>query len=258
VAAVAVTVRFYGPLNDFLPRARHGRRFVHRLRAPASVKDTIEALGVPHPEVDVILVNGRAVDFTARVDDHDDLAVYPPFTSIPLDGVTRVGVVPANPPRFAVDIHLSKLASWLRLAGLDTVVIADDGELARVGGDEDRIVLTRDVALLKRSAVRCGHWIRHTDPEWQLVEVLRSFDVARAVAPFTRCMACNTPLTAADTSAVSDRVPECARELFREFSECPGCRRVYWQGSHYPRLRAALERAAARAGSPQSGPDPRP
>ena len=253
-----MTVRFYGALNDFLPHVRRGTRFVHHLRDRASAKDTIEALGVPHPEVDLILLNGQPAAFTASVTNDDDLAVYPPFAAIPLDGVTRVGLIPPDPPRFAADIHLRKLASWLRLAGLDAIVIDDDAELARAGGDDGRIVLTRDVALLKRGVVRCGYWIRHTDPEWQLVEVLRRFDVTQALAPFTRCMACNTPLVAADISAVGDRVAECTRGLFSEFRECPCCRRVYWQGSHYPRLRAALERAAARSGRAQSDADTRP
>jgi len=247
-----VTVRFYGALNDFLPRARRGTRFVHHLRDRASVKDVIEALGVPHPEVDLILLNGRPTDFAALVIDEDDLAVYPPFADIPLDGVARVGVAPPDPPRFALDIHLSKLAAWLRLAGLDVVVIADDAELAHAGGPDGRVVLTRDVALLKRGIVQHGYWVRHTDPEWQFVEVLRRFDVRAALAPFTRCMACNCLLVLVDTATVSDRVPGCTRELFSEFRECPGCRRVYWQGSHYPRLCAALERAAERASTPQS------
>jgi uncharacterized protein with PIN domain len=249
VAAPAVTVRFYGALNDFLPRARRGVRFAHHLRAPASVKDTIEAIGVPHPEVDLILLNGDPVDFSALVSGDDDLSVYPRFVGIELDAVTHVGEMPADATRFALDVHLSKLASWLRLAGFDVVVIADDAELAKSGGEDARIVLTRDVALLKRGIVRYGAWIRSTDPEWQLAEVLQRFDLAPAVSPFTRCMQCNSPLVTADAAAVSDRLPPRTRERFSNFRECSGCGRVYWQGSHYPRLCAALELAVSRAGS---------
>src|SRR5438093_5866199 len=107
--------RFYGRLNDFLQANQRGRRFTYVVGAPASVKDTIEALGVPHPEVDVILVNGTAEDFTCRLRDGDDVAVYPEFRSIDLAGLRRAGADGPHPARFALDVHLGKLASLLRL-----------------------------------------------------------------------------------------------------------------------------------------------
>lgn len=241
-----MTVRFYAQLNDFLPRSRRGVRFVHRLRAPASVKDTIEALGVPHPEVDLILVNGAPADYSTRVDDADDLAIYPSFRWLPLDGITTVGAVPPDATRFAVDVHLSRLASLLRLAGFDAIVVADDAALAGMGGEPARVVLTRDVALLKRGVVRYGHWVRSTNPERQLSEVVERFGISDAVAPFTRCTQCNTPLIDAAPADVADRIQPCTRAEFNQFRECPGCRRVYWKGSHYPRLLATLERAVGR------------
>ncbi|PYR80567.1 MAG: twitching motility protein PilT [Acidobacteria bacterium] len=224
------TFRFYAQLNDFLPHAlRHGR-FAHPLRGPASVKDAIESLGVPHPEVDVITVNGEAAGFTYRLRDGDHVCVYPVFRQLDLGGLARVGTDPPRPVRFALDIHLRKLASLLRLAGFDAMLLTEDAEVAETSAAEGRVALTRDVGLLKRSVVQHGRWIRNTDPELQLAEVLDRFDLASEMTPFTRCMECNTPLVRVDEN----------------FHRCPGCERLYWRGSHYDRLVELLERTRAR------------
>jgi uncharacterized protein with PIN domain len=242
-----VTVRFYGGLNDFLRHAQRHVRFAHDLRRRASVKDVIEALGVPHAEVDVILVNGEPSAFSRLLQPDDDVAAYPRFRAIDVDAAMRAGEDPPRPIRFALDQHLRKLAALLRLAGFDALLVAEDAELAEAGAREQRVVLTRDVALLKRSLVRHGYWVRHVDPEEQLTEVLRRFELAAAMTPFARCSRCNAPLVAADAQAVAARVAACTRAEFTEFHECPGCARVYWKGSHYARLRHMLERASARA-----------
>jgi uncharacterized protein with PIN domain len=238
-----VLIRFYAQLNDFLPAHQRGRRFTHVLGAPSSVKDVIEALGVPHPEVDVILIDGEAVDFTHRVRGREEVAVYPAFRSIDIGAFPRTGADPPSPVRFVVDVHLRKLASLLRLAGFDAVLLAGDAEVVNAATDEGRIALTRDVGLLKRSAVRHGYWVRQTDPELQLAEILQRFDLAGRIAPFVRCTRCNTLLVAVDAGAVADRLPPRTRECFHHFHECPGCGRIYWRGSHYDRLVRLLERA---------------
>jgi uncharacterized protein len=247
---VDLSFRFYAQLNDFLPKSRRGRRFAHSLPAPASVKDTIEALGVPHPEVDVILVNGRAEDFGYRLRHGDSVAVYPPFRSLDLGDLRRAGSDPPLEPRFALDVHLGRLAAFLRLAGFDTEVVADDAGLAASAGRAGRIVLTRDVALLKRGDVRHGHWVRHTSPEKQLAEVLARFDLARRMKPFTRCVRCNTPLVDVAAETVAARLPPRTRACFQAFTRCPGCERVYWRGAHYQRLNELLERARRRGQGP--------
>jgi len=253
-----VSFRFYAQLNDFLPPIwRHGR-FAYALRAPASVKDVIEALGVPHPEVDVITVNGEARDFTYRLRDGDHVCVYPLFRSLDLEGLSRVGSDPPRPVRFALDVHLRKLASLLRLAGFDAVLLTDDAEVAEVSATEERVALTRDVGLLKRSIIRHGYWVRHTDPELQLVEVLDRFNLAGQMHPFVRCMECNTLLTAVDADAIAERLPAGTRECCTQFHLCPGCGRIYWQGSHYDRLLRLLERARERAASPANTIDSKP
>jgi len=245
-----VSFRFYAQLSDFLPPGRRGRRFTHLLAGPASVKDTIEALGVPHSEVDLILINGQMEDFSHPLSIGDDVSVFPAFRAIDVTSLRRVGADAPRPARFALDVHLRKLASLLRLAGFDAVLLADDAELAGTAARDERILLTRDIGVLKRSVVRHGYWIRHTDPELQLAEVIERFDLIGQMEPFTRCLRCNTPVVPVELAAVADRLLPDTRAAFQRFHQCPGCERVYWRGSHYDRLGRLLERARERVEVP--------
>lgn len=251
-AVPRVSFRFYAALNDFLPRERRGRRFGYDAEAHASAKDAIEAAGVPHPEVDLILVNGTPVEFGWRLRDGDDVAVYPRFRSIEIDPRARLAPPVPAPARFVADIHLAKLTARLRLAGFDTVEADIDAELASRAERESRIALTRDRELLKRRPVAVGYWIRQADPDEQFVEVLRYFDLGGDVKPFTRCLRCNAVLRPVARDVVLDRLPPGIVPAFREFHECPSCGRVYWRGSHYDRLRRRLDQALARAAQAKS------
>src|SRR5690242_15089426 len=186
--------RFYAQLNDFLPRHLRQCRFSRAIQSRTSVKDAIEGLGVPHTEVDLILLNGEGSDFGHQLRDGDDVAVYPAFRSIDARPMRRAGSDAPRPVRFAIDVHLGKLASLLRLAGFDAVVLDDDAELAVTAAREARVVLTRDVGVLKRTIVQHGHYVRHTAPESQLSEILERFELVDQMAPFTRCLRCNTPV----------------------------------------------------------------
>jgi uncharacterized protein with PIN domain len=242
--------RFYAELNDFLPREQRGRPMTHDVDARSTLKDTIESLGVPHPEIDLLAVNGRIVDFGYRPRDGDRVAAYPRFWSIALDDRHRLAGAVPEPARFVTDVHLAQLTARLRLAGFDVVEASEDEEVARISERDARIALTRDRELLKRKCIRVGRWIRHGDPDEQFVEVLGRFDLVPHVKPFTRCLRCNAILEPVAGADVADRIPPGIPPLFRDFHTCPVCRRVYWRGSHYDRLRRrlqeALERAAAR------------
>jgi uncharacterized protein with PIN domain len=236
--------RFYAELNDFLPRERRSVTFTHSFHGSASIKDRIEALGVPHTEVDLILVNGESVDFSYRVRDGDRISVYPVFESIDITPVVRVRPQPLREPRFVLDIHLGRLAGYLRMLGFDSVYRNDytDAELARVSSEEHRILLTRDRGLLKRSRVTHGYCLREIhSPRRQLAEVLRRFDLFNAMQPFRRCMRCNDLLHPVSRDAVQDRLPPLTREHYEEFHRCASCDRIYWKGSHYDRMRAFID-----------------
>jgi uncharacterized protein len=247
---LSISVRFYGELNDFLPSAHRQATLVCALETSASIKDVVETLGVPHPEIDLLVVNGRSVDFAARVRDGDRVAVYPPFRAFDLDAGARLGPSPQAEPRFVADVHLGRLAAYLRLAGFDTAYRNDyrDHEIVAISASEDRTVVTRDVGVLKHRSVARGYFVRETRPARQLVEVLRRFDLAARAVPFTRCLRCNGRLEIVSKDDVEHLLPPRTREHYREFSRCPVCARIYWQGSHYTQMSVFLAKALALAG----------
>ncbi len=236
--------RFYAELNDFLPPGRRNVAFTRPFELSASVKDMIEALGVPHPEIALILVNGRPVDFAWPVQDGDRISVYPPWRTIEVTGATLVPARAHHEARFVLDTHLGRLARYLRMLGFDAVyhTTCSDQELAEICDDEDRILLSRDRGLLKRGAVRQGYYVRETDPRRQLSEVVRRFELSGDVLPFRRCLRCNSPLRVAPKQSISDRLGERTARHYDDFWICPGCDRVYWKGSHYEHMRRFMAR----------------
>ncbi len=246
--------RFYAELNDFLPAAKRQVLFDYPFELSRSVKDMIEALGIPHTEVDLILVSNsqspdravesRSVDFSYQVQDGDEISVYPVFESIDITALARVRPQPLREVRFILDMHLGKLALYLRMLGFDTLYRNDytDEELARISNTEGRILLTKDRGLLKRNEVTHGYYVRETDPQRQIIEILQRFDLADAVRPFRLCLRCNTPLQPVAKQAIVHRLPPRAREYYDEFHICPTCARIYWRGSHYDRMQRSIER----------------
>jgi len=239
-----VYLRFYAELNDLLPPPRRAGCIVHSLETPASVKDVIEALGVPHTEVDLVLVNGESVEFSWLVHDGDRVGVYPVFRSIDITRLTHVRAQGYSEKRFVVDTHLGRLAAYLRILGFDSLYRNDyqDEDLAQISRDEERILLTRDRGLLKRSVVTRGFFVREAHPRQQLLEVLRRFDLSGSIAAFRRCVHCNTLLEPASKELITERLPPKTRRYYNEFRICPGCRRIYWKGSHYQRMQGLIER----------------
>jgi len=238
--------RFYEELNDFLPRGRRRTSFEQGFFGNPAVKDTVEALGVPHAEVDLILVNGESVSFSHHLHDGDRVAVYPVFESLDLSGVTRLRERPLREPTFILDVHLGKLARYLRLFGFDSSYRNDfqDEEIIRIAADEKRIILTRDLGILKNGRVTHGYWLRSQEPQEQLRELFDRLDLSGCVRPFTRCPVCNGVLERLAREAVAGALPPATRERYEEFARCRSCGHIYWKGSHYGALRALVERYA--------------
>lgn len=236
-------LRFYAELNDFLPPHRRQITFTHEFSGQVSVKDLVESLGIPHTEIDLILVNGASVDFGYRVKDNDRVSVYPVFESMDIRSLLRLRPEPLRETKFVLDIHLGRLAAYLRMLGFDTVYRNDspDEKLAQVSALEARVLLTRDRGLLKRSIVTHGYWIRSTSPRLQLLEVLRRFDLFSSVRAFQRCMKCNGVLKRVAKETVAHRLPSSTRQSQKQFQCCPECHRIYWKGSHYHRMTRLLE-----------------
>jgi len=249
------TFRFYAELNDFFPPHKRQRPFAHQFELSASVKDMIEALGVPHTEVDLILANGQSVDFSYPVQPGDRISVYPVFESIDISPIVRVRPQPLRDPRFVLDVHLGRLAGYLRLLGFDTLYRNNytDEELAQISSRQSRILLTRDRGLLKRSIVTHGYCLRTTNPFEQLSEVLGRFDLLESVRPFQRCMRCNGLPQRVDKAEIIDQLPPKTQQYYNEFRQCQSCGNVYWKGSHYRRMQQFVEQIMSPLKKPFSG-----
>jgi hypothetical protein len=245
-----VFLRFYAELNDHLPPASQFQTVERPLLVPGSVKDLIESCGVPHTEVELIVVNGVSVDFSCLARAGDRIAVYPVFEGVDVTPVLRVRPAPLRDPRFVLDVHLGKLAAYMRMLGFDTLYrnCFGDAELAHLSATAQRTLLTRDRGLLKHGEVTHGYWLRQTDSRRQLAEIVQRFDLARMLRPFTRCMACNGVLQIVAKEQVCHRLPPRVAEVHTEFKQCPECLRVYWRGSHYRRMQAWIEDLARPPG----------
>lgn len=240
---VAATFRFYEELNDFLAPDRRGREFACACARAATTKHMIEALGVPHTEVELVLVNGESVGFDRRLADGDRVAVYPKFEALDIAPLLRVRAQPLRVTQFIADAHLGGLARLLRMSGFDTRHdnhLRDD-EIERISSTEGRIVLTRDRDLLKRRGITHGCYVHAVRPAEQLREIFTRLDLARSARPFTLCLHCNAPLRPIDKAQVGPELPPTVRAQYERFSACDGCGRVFWEGSHWRRMRSMLE-----------------
>lgn len=239
---VSATFRFYEELNDFLPAERRGQAFTCECARAATVKHMIEALGVPHTEVELVLVNGESVDFGRLIEAGDRLAVYPRFETLDITPLLKVRTQPLRVLRFVADAHLGGLARLLRMSGFDTLYDNDfeDGQIAELAAAQQRIVLTRDRELLKRRIVSHGCYVHALKPALQLRELFERLDLARSARPFTLCVHCNLPLHELDTELARARVPPRAAWLYSRFLTCDACQRIYWEGSHWRNMCALL------------------
>ncbi|MBC7690693.1 MAG: twitching motility protein PilT [Methylotenera sp.] len=221
----------------------------HSFRGSPSVKDVIEALGVPHVEVGKILLtrcgSQKAVSWDLKLEVGDEFEVedllsqkVPDFQPELRPELGLMGEL-----RLVLDGHLGRLAAYLRLLGIDTHwhQHADDPDLAEISARENRILLTRDIGLLKRTRVVHGRWVRATDPKLQVTEVFEHFALLRQqVRPFTRCLSCNGLLTEVPKKSIEHLLLPQTRVHYEEFFQCQSCRRVYWKGPHFEKMQELI------------------
>lgn len=236
--------RFYAELNELLSPKGRGRSIVHTFAVAPSLKDVIEAFGVPHTEVGLILANGEGAAFSRLLRDGDNISVYPVFRSLDLAPLAPLQPRPEEEMRFVLDTHLGKLAAHLRMLGFDSLYRNDcpDEELAQISATGQRILLSRDRGLLRRSIVTRGYLVRAANPREQLNEVCRRFNLYRFIDPFRRCLNCNTLLQVVSKDLIRDRLQPETRKHYDEFRICPQCNRLYWKGSHYQHMTRLIER----------------
>jgi uncharacterized protein with PIN domain len=229
----AASFRFEGELERFLPRARRGFALLHEYARAATLKQAIESLGVPHTEVGRLMVNGEGATLARTVRENDSVVAFP----------HEPGRGPFEAPlSFIADAHMGGLARMLRMLGFDTIYdnTLQDAAIVECAASERRVVLTRDRELLKCRDVLRGCYVHALKPEAQLREVAQRYPIAAHMHPFTLCLHCNLPLEPAAMHVVCERVPEPIRSQYDRFMHCPGCDRVFWEGSHWDRMRSVL------------------
>lgn len=238
-----ITIRFYEELNDFLPKPHRKKPIEHTFFGTPTLRDIIESLGIPHTEVDLILANSQPAEFSYKPAGGDYISVYPKFETFDISTVTQLNPRPLRIIKFILDVHLGKLAHYLRMLGFDTLYRnnLDDPEIIDIALKEHRIILTRDKQLLKNGKVTHGYYVRSENPLVQIREVIGRFDLKHSAIPFSRCIECNGELEKITFIEAEPFLEEGTKENFDQFYRCKNCRRIYWEGSHYDRMVKLVE-----------------
>ena len=237
------TLRLYAELNDFIPIQNRHKSHLITCDDHCTIKHIIESLGIPHTEIEIILANGNSVDYAYIPKSGDYISVYPVFEALDISPLLKIRKTVLRKPAFVLDTHLGKLATYLRMVGLDSIYnnSASDDELAHISSSQNRILLTKDRGLLKRKIITHGYIVRNIFPKDQLIEVIHKFDLKRQLRPFTICLRCNGALVQVDKSKVSELLEESTLKYYDEFWFCIGCGKLYWKGSHYQSMRLFLD-----------------
>ena len=238
-----VNIRFYAGLNDLLPASLRDTGFNYDIIKPRSVKDLIESIGVPHPEIDLIFIDDESVDFNYLVEGGEQIRIYPPIKR--LDKTSLVHNYPQllSEPRFLLDVHLGRLATYLRMLGFDTLYRNDydDHDLADTSAKQNRILLTCDRKLLMRKQVSYGYLVRSRKPRQQIVEVVKRFDLSRYQPGVARCMKCNGIIDIVEKQQVESQLLPLTKKHYDRFYQCDTCHKIYWQGSHFENMQVLIK-----------------
>jgi uncharacterized protein len=237
-----VTLHFLADLNDFLQENQRDKDIQYDLDKPRSVKDLIESFGVPHTEINIIIANDQSVDFNYPVRPEDNIQVYPAFQQPDVSPITQLQSVP-HEPRFILDVHLGKLAAYMRMMGFDTLYRNDydDPHLASISANEDRILLTCDVRLLMRKEIDYGYFVRSRIPKQQFIEVMERFQLKDRYQPFSRCIECNGFIQPVDKEDITSQLQAKTRQYYNDFYQCQNCHKIYWEGNHVMQMQTVIK-----------------
>ena len=239
-----VSFIFLGYLKQLLKKElRTASTFLHYFDRRASIKDVIESLGIPHPVIGNLIVNGQEVEFDYILLDNDAVEVSPltppvnPFipTVLRPEALEKIS--------FTVDVNAGKLALFLRMLGFDTVYENNtiNDRLVEIAQSENRILLTRDATLLKRKIIMHGYLLREQDPNRQLIEVLLLYDLSSRIKPLSRCIPCNGLLVPISKEVIMERLEPLTRQYYHSFHICEECGKIYWPGSHQEKINLLID-----------------
>ncbi len=238
-----IKILFHGKLNDFLPDFRRGIYFEQPIQKSRSVKDLIESIGIPHTEVDVILVNSQSVDFNFLVSGKASLEVYPVDMQPNAESLIHNAMPIPKEPRFVLDVHLGKLAGYMRMLGFDTLYRNDydDPELADISSKQHRILITCDKKLLMRKKILMGYFVRSRKPKEQVKELLVHFNLFDYSHRHALCLSCNGKIYAVNKASIQHELLPLTREHYQTFYRCNDCKKIYWEGSHHAQMQQLIQ-----------------
>ena len=171
--------RFYEELNEFLPKHRRKTDFQVHFKGRRSIKEMIEAFGVPHTEIDLILVNGKSVEFTYRLQDGDRVSIYPVFEFLNIENITRLRKIPLRKTKFIAEANLGHIVNYLRILGFD--VCFDPSlsawQIIEISKRENRIILTKNRKLLKFKEVTHAIFVRPGTTGEQIKRIIDYLDI---------------------------------------------------------------------------------
>jgi len=235
--------RFYEELNEFLPKQRRKKDFQVDFKGRRSVKDMIEALGVPHTEIDLILVNGKSVDFAYVLQDGDRVSVYPVFESLNIENVTQLRKVPLRKTKFIADIHLGDIVKYMRALGFDVCFdpSLSTRKIIEISKQKSRIILTKSRQLLKFKEVTHAIFIHPGTTAEQIKRILDYLDIKDSLKPFSRCLCCNSVLKSVSKESIEERIPPKTKEFCDQYTYCKFCDKIYWKGTHFIKMNKAID-----------------
>jgi len=235
--------RFYEELNEFLPKQRRKTDFQVDFKGRRTIKDMIEALGVPHTEIDLILINGKSVDLTYRLQDDDRVSVYPVFESLNIKNVTRLRKIPLRKTKFIADIHLGDIVKYMRVLGFDVYFKPSlfTQKIIEISKKENRIILTKSRRLLKIKEVTHAIFIRPGTTAEQIKKIVDFLDIKDSIKPFSRCLRCNNLVKSVSKESIADRIPPKTREFCDQYTYCDLCDKIYWNGTHFIKMNKAID-----------------
>ena len=149
--------------------------------------------------------------------------------------------------KFIADNNVGKLARWLRVIGYDTLLFKqkDDARMIKTALSDERVVLTKDTQFMKRRLVTNGQLkailIKQDAPKNQIQEVVKNLNLDYHFKPFSLCLECNQTLIPRTKEEVQSLVPPHVFETQTQYTECPACHRIYWQGTHWQAMVKKLQ-----------------
>lgn len=180
--------RFYEELNDFLPEHRKKKDFEAEFSEKSSIENIIENFGVPPSKVDLVLINGKPVDFNYILQDGDRVSVYPVFELLNIQNVMLLRKVPLRRIQFIADLCLNNMVKPMRMLGFDVDFnpYYTTKEIIRISEKENRIILTTRKELVRSKSVTHGILMRPGTTIEQIKYVIEYLDVKDRIKPFSK------------------------------------------------------------------------